>query len=576
MRDHSHAEGAETGGAIEARTVRRWAGSWPGAGVLLIALSLAAFVPGLWAIPPIDRDESRFAQASRQMWESGDYVVPRIQDKPRLNKPPLVYWLQCASVGVFGDEPGRYAHGNIWVFRVPGVLCAVASVLLTWRLGLRMMDARAATLAAALLAVCPLVAWDAHQARADQLLLLTVMGAQYALWMCWRAARREGSAGGGRVPMGACIGLWVAIGLGIMAKGPVTPMIAALTCVALSLQTRGWRWMLALRPAMGAAIVSVIVAPWVVAVASRVGWEVYARTVLDETLGRSAGAKEGHWGPPGYHLVLLCVLFWPGVLMTGLGVRRAWKRRRAGGSAFLLAWIVPSWIVFELVTTKLPHYTMPLYPAVALLSGRAVMSAASGRLAGLGEWGTRIGFAVWGLVGVGILVAGLVLLSVLSGFEDVREAAMVTSLWYLLIGFVLVQTYRSVWKGRWAQAQLRSIIAATLMMALLFQTLAPAANRMSTRIVQALSGEHPAGAIGAVGYQEDSLIFLTRGRVERLGTEELRGWLAQRPGAALLLPPLETPVDMPEGRYTRGDSVTGLNYSRGRVEQVEIWRKLPE
>src|SRR4051812_21387330 len=70
------------------------------AGVLLVALCLAVYLPGFFAIPVVDRDEARFAQASRQMLESGDYVVPRVQGTPRLNKPPLIYWLQATAARV--------------------------------------------------------------------------------------------------------------------------------------------------------------------------------------------------------------------------------------------------------------------------------------------------------------------------------------------------------------------------------------------------------------------------------------------------------------------------------------------
>src|SRR2546421_6967882 len=74
----------------------RWPGTWVG-GALLVVLCLAVYLPGLAALPCVDRDEARFAQASRQMIESADYVVPRVQGRVRLNKPPLIYWLQSAS-----------------------------------------------------------------------------------------------------------------------------------------------------------------------------------------------------------------------------------------------------------------------------------------------------------------------------------------------------------------------------------------------------------------------------------------------------------------------------------------------
>lgn len=534
------------------------------------------------------------------MVESGDWVVPRVQDRARLNKPPLIYWLQSASVMVLGDAPGQYRNGNIWVFRLPSVLCAIASVLLTWRLGLRLMDPRAAALGAGLLAVCPMVAWDAHQARADQLLLLTVVASQHALFVCWR--HTQGGRKDRQAPLIWCVYLWASVGLGVLAKGPITPMIVSLTLGALCLQSRrmprhrgteaaplvdssepgaqatgldAFKLFFALRPLLGLGIVLAVVAPWVVTVALRIGWAEYLGTIYEETVGRSAAAREGHWGPPGYHLVLLCVLFWPGVMFTGLALRRAWKRQRRPGELFLLAWIVPAWIAFELVATKLPHYTMPVYPAIALLSGRAVLAAASGTLIGIHEWGTRIGLAIWALVGVGIMVAGLALLSLLSRFDDVNDAAMVTSLWYLPIGFVLVMVLRSMLAGEWLQAQLRSMVAVVMMLVLLFTTLAPAANRMSTRVVQAINDIDPKGErpITAVGYQEDSLIFLTRGRVRRAAAVDLRALLSNPGEAVLVLPDIDMPGEAP----SRHQGIRGLNYSRGRVESVQIfWWELQQ
>src|SRR5437868_6256508 len=100
--------------------------SWKWGGIGLILLCLSVYLPGILRIPPVDRDESRFAQASRTMLESGDFIVPRIGNTPRLNKPPLIYWLQCASAALLGDDPGpdgmgKWGNGNIVVFRLPSV-----------------------------------------------------------------------------------------------------------------------------------------------------------------------------------------------------------------------------------------------------------------------------------------------------------------------------------------------------------------------------------------------------------------------------------------------------------------------
>ena len=153
---------------------RWWSRPWLAAGVLIL-LCLAVYGPGLASIPVIDRDEARFAQASRQMLESGDWVIPRVQDRPRLNKPPLIYWLQASSAwACTAGDPSRDA---IWMYRLPSALAALGSVLLTWRLTRSISRATTAFLAASCLALSPLVAFDAHQARADQLLLFCTTAA---------------------------------------------------------------------------------------------------------------------------------------------------------------------------------------------------------------------------------------------------------------------------------------------------------------------------------------------------------------------------------------------------------------
>ena len=84
-------------------------------------------------------------------------------------------------------------------------------------------------------------------------------------------------------------------------------------------------------------------------------------------LAKVTSGQEAHGAPPGYYLLLFWVTFWPGSVLAGLAAPAVWQARREPGAQFLLAWLVPSWIVFEAVITKLPHYVLPLYPAIAIL-----------------------------------------------------------------------------------------------------------------------------------------------------------------------------------------------------------------
>lgn len=565
-----------------ARTLRVMTRRDARAGFLLVVACLVVYLPGLFSMPPVDRDESRFAQASRQVMqaaEAGDIegvLVPRIQEKPRLNKPPLIYWLQAGSAW-FADRDGAGADPRLqrigW-YRLPSVLCAIFAVLATWRTGCLLYRRDEGFLAALMLALCPMVVWDAHQARADQLLLACTGGALWALASIWNTSRSRGV-----VSLRQSIALWLCIGLGVMAKGPVTPMIALLAIAALCWMGAGWRLVRSTRPLLGLTIVIAMVGPWVVGVASVVGFERYLSIVYDETLGRAGSAMESHWGPPGYHLVLLPVLFFPGSLVTLIALQRGRRRARRRGSwnwmspeALLLAWTVPAWIVFEAVMTKLPHYTMVLYPAIALMSAR-VLVVLSRRARGL----DRAGAVLWGVLGTAIALAPVVL------FVRFRPEVASETRVYLALGLCIGAAYfvwagvkqatggnvrRALQDGGWAAA----FISVGLIGGVLpgVRGLWPSSAAAAAIALSDPDADHP---IARTGYHEDSFVFLTRGRAERVGRKALSSWLAEHPRGIALYQSSED--DEPPAHSGVISEVSGFNYSKGERVRLLLLRYDP-
>jgi 4-amino-4-deoxy-L-arabinose transferase-like glycosyltransferase len=439
---------------------------------------------------------------------------------------------------------------------------------------------------------------------------------------------------------------WLSLSAGILTKGPITPMIAALTALTLCITTRRWRWLLALRPLLGVITIAAVTLPWLLTLTSRLGhptsefrlemqqlgltigqneggWATYLRIVYDETLGRSTGAKEGHWGPPGYHLVLLTVLLWPGSLLTGLGIAHAFRRAfptRSGAprssstsasargsrlgrflarlrtpnfhtaSRFLLCWIIPSWLVFELVSTKLPHYTMPLYPALALISARAVFAAHRGVLKGLRDLGTRIGFAIWWLVGVAATL-GLTIIIIVAGRVD-QASSIVTALRpYALPGIVIVIALfaagRSLARGFYLRAQFQSLAAVVIWGATILQFILPGAQRfwISPRIAESINtqalwnpdvyGEHDV-FLNVTGFNEDSLIFLLRGAIQSSDNEQLveRVFMFRVPGPVAVR--ADSSVVPKLAKPKEGARIRGINYSNGeRVNIIILERDRP-
>lgn len=578
------------GGAAR-RKVLAWARGWVG-GVALILLCLAVYLPGLGSLPTVDRDEARFAQASRQMADAssfGDWIVPRIQDRPRLNKPPAIYWLQA------GSARAARALGlpdAIWVYRLPSLLAALIAVLATWRAGLILFDPRAAWLAAALLALCPLVVWESRQARADMALLAA---STLAFWMLAIVLTTPGD----RPVRTARLGLWLAVALGVFIKGPITPMVVLLAAGLLALAGGGRDTIRRLAPLPGLALVLLAIGVWIALVAQQVGWSTYLAILRNELLGRSLAPQEGHWGPPGYHVILLSILFWPGSMLTAAGiaraVRRGWPalqgrsprrwwsalRRAEPGRAserLCLAWIVPSWLVFELVSTKLPHYTLPLYPAIALITARGVLAIAAGSGSPMGL-GIRAGVLLWAVLGIALAATPSTLpwalgLPAESGVVWLGVALTLTC-WVLVVAAAR-SAYGVGMPGlphagrRLIRAHTLALSAAVMLaVGLIFGVLPRIEGLWVTRqIASVLHRADPASLrpVAGVEYHEDSLIFETGGRFRRLSPGDVDAWLDAHPAGLIILP--EEIADRRRD-LQRLAQVVGLNYSKGT--RVRLW-----
>jgi 4-amino-4-deoxy-L-arabinose transferase-like glycosyltransferase len=331
---------------------------------LLVIFCLLAFLPGFFQIPPVDRDEARFAQAAKQMIETGEYVDIRFQNEVRYKKPVGIYWLQVAAVNA-GEAAGiPHALTTIWLYRLPSLFGAIGAVLLTYWTALAFVSRRAALLAALMMASSVLLGVEARLAKTDAVLLFTcvaAMGAMARIYLAYRRAPEQAS--GWRWPAI----LWTAMAGGVLIKGPLILMFVGLTAVTLSILDRSARWILKLRPFVGVLWMIVLVLPWFAAIVAKSGMAFFTDAIGHDMLAKVTSGQEAHGAPPGYYLLLFFLTFWPGAVLSGLAVPAVWRAWREPGAQFLLAWLIPSWLVFEAVITKLPHYVLPLYPAIAIL-----------------------------------------------------------------------------------------------------------------------------------------------------------------------------------------------------------------
>lgn len=467
--------------------------------LVLAALSLAAFLPGFVTLQPLDRDEPRFAQASKQMLESGDFVDIRFQDEARHKKPVGIYWLQSATVAAGAALGVDDARRQIWLYRLPSLLGGLATVLLTYWALLAFLSPRLALLGGALMAACVLLGVEARIAKTDALLAacaVATMGALARTWLDWtRSLAFVPSRWNWLV-------FWSATALGLLIKGPIVPMVWGLAVIVLSVAQGTLRWLRPLRFGPGLLLCLVVVAPWFAVIAWKTGGSFFAESVGNDMLGKVAEGQEKHWGPPGLYLLIFFGTYWPAAAFAAMAVPFAWARRREPQILFLLAWIVPSWLVFEAVPTKLPHYVLPLYPAI---TGLMLLALVNG---GIDRFRRGAMATAWLVALVPAVLIGLMLYANWTLDGAVPRLALPVLALALLACWLVVRAFaRGDQEGALWRAVPASLLLSLGVYGLALESLR--SFQLSPRLAQAVSAAGCADpAVITVGYREPSLVFL--------------------------------------------------------------------
>ena len=529
--------------------------------LLLGLLCLSLYLPGIATIPVTDRDEARFAQATRQMLETGDFLHIRFEDEARNNKPAGIYWLQAAAVGALSTPQST----AIWPYRLPSLAGATLAVLFTFGFGRVLTgEPRRALIGAMLLATALGVVAEAHIAKTDAALLGTIAAGQGALGLAY-VRNRAGAA----VGWGVAAAFWLAEIAAIYLKGPVGPGVALVTAATLSIADRDARWLRGLRPLIGLTVTVLAVAPWLYAIEHATQGRFLDQSVGHDFLAKVFGAQEAHGAPPLYYLGMAFLTFWPGSLLLAPAAIGGWRRRGEPAARFLMAWLAPAWVVLELVPTKLPHYALPLYPALALLAASALSDppplsrgARFIRIAGMALWSLATLFIAAALVALPIRVG--------SGAMPIGIAGAV-----VIVALAAALIYRR-----------RPATTPALLTGLAFAFVIPASfvipslDRMwLSRAAAALVAQHePAGGanLTVIGYNEPSLVFLL--------DDGFRTGMADAPvnaGDEALVGD-RMAADFRQYLAARGlaaqpvGSVSGTDYSNGEPMTLTLYRIAPK
>ncbi|MEP6342318.1 MAG: glycosyltransferase family 39 protein [Maricaulaceae bacterium] len=345
---------------------------------ILMAITLLGSLPGLSSLQVIDRDEARFAQASVQMRDSGDYVNIRFHDRDRHKKPAGVYWLQTASLKLFSSPEKR----DIWVHRLPSVIAGLLSVIGLYWAGLTLYGRRGAFIGALLLGTSLLFIFESHIAKTDAALCAAAVWTLGAILrlrdpQCSKTQFRDGLI------------LWTALGCAVIVKGPILPAIVSVAWLTILIWERKLdkttpNWSVAFNP-LGICLFGLIVLPWYIMIHKATGGTFLGAAISGDLTPKLTGGQESHGVPPGFYILTVFVTFWPAALFLLTAFAYGFKATKGADadvnaeaikpaqSRWLLAWIIPFWLILELVPTKLTHYVLPLFPAIALLMAGAII-----------------------------------------------------------------------------------------------------------------------------------------------------------------------------------------------------------
>ena len=337
---------------------------------------------GTWSLPLVDRDEPRFAEASREMIGRGNYIVPYFNNQLRLDKPPLTYWAQVASYHVFGE--------NDFAARFPSAIAAALTALSIVVWGRRMGGEKLGWWAAIIFTLSLQTFVHAKAAVADMWLVLFMTLAHWAGYELLYRSDTNNEHRTLNLNNRRFLWWWIfylSLGLGFLAKGPIawTPL---LTVAVVIIYTRDWQLLRRFRFVSGILLTLLVVALWGIPALIQTHGEFFSIGIGRHVIGRSLTTMEGHGANSlgvyvlllPFYFVTVFVSFFPWSIKLPWLVRKLWRNREAGVGApgyngnpidiYLLAGIAVIFVIFTLVSTKLPHYTLPAFPLLALLLAR--------------------------------------------------------------------------------------------------------------------------------------------------------------------------------------------------------------
>jgi 4-amino-4-deoxy-L-arabinose transferase-like glycosyltransferase len=317
--------------------------------VILVIICLCAFFPGLGKGSLWDRDETHYAEIAREMMVEETWTVPYFNGQPFLHKPVFAFWMIGLAYRFFGV--------NEFSARFFSAVFGLGTCVFTFYIGRFFYDSRAGFLSGLILAtgMLPLVIFRA--AVTDAYLVFFITGSIYFFLM---AAYSENK--------GYYYFFYIMMGLGTLVKGPIGLVIPAGIIFIYLLFSGKLGILKEMRLSHGLGIITLVVLPWFLRIYFLMGDKFISDFIIKHHLRRLSEPMEGHGGPFWLYIPVIILGFFPWSAFLIQSFKRI-KRSGSDAFRFLLVWFGVVFMFFSFASTKLPHYILPLFPALAIALG---------------------------------------------------------------------------------------------------------------------------------------------------------------------------------------------------------------
>ena len=338
--------------------------SQPNRFLIFLAICFLIFLTGIFEIPILDRDEARFATASKTMLLENEFIDIKMYDEPRYKKPVGIYWLQVASNFIFGDIP----YDNITLYRLPSILSIfLAFIFIFFRLR-KIFDNEISFLTIFFLMFSLLTLSEMLQAKTDGALFLTIILCNLMIYSLIENHK---------IKYKEKLIFWSALAIGVLIKGPIIFIYTILPLIIFSIIKRK-NFLKEIFCFSGLILFLILTLPWFIIITIKSNGAFWYESVGHDLLGKVSSGQESHGFPPGYYLITTLILFWPGSILIYPFIKKNFEQnfiriRKNDLTFFLLISFAVPYIIFELVSTKLPHYIYPSYLPLSILLSKFLL-----------------------------------------------------------------------------------------------------------------------------------------------------------------------------------------------------------